>query len=125
MKYFLSAFKDCIKFDGRARRSEFWFFALFSYLIYLVIKLIDIAMHTVIFTDLYYLVMLLPAVALSVRRMHDTNKSWWYFLIPVYNLILALTPGDIGENKYGPDPKNDEIYGADDYEKPFDNDSAI
>lgn len=54
---------------------------------------------------IYSLIILLPSIAVGVRRMHDVGKSGWYLLIPIYNLILLATNGDSGENKYGSDPK--------------------
>jgi len=52
------------------------------------------------------LIFFLPNTAIGVRRMHDIGKSGWFYLIPIYNLILACTLGDEGSNMYGPDPKN-------------------
>lgn len=49
--------------------------------------------------------MLAPSIAVAVRRMHDVGKSGWFVLIPIYNLVLAVTEGDKGTNEYGPDPK--------------------
>lgn len=57
------------------------------------------------FLSLYRLGMLLPSISVEVRRMHDVGKSGWFILIPLYNLILACTEGERGENQYGPDPK--------------------
>jgi uncharacterized membrane protein YhaH (DUF805 family) len=54
---------------------------------------------------IYSLGTIVPALAVSVRRMHDVGKSGWYILIPIYNLVLACTNGDTGTNEYGPDPK--------------------
>ena len=54
---------------------------------------------------LYSLGTFLPALAAGVCRMHDVGKSGWFLIIPIYNLILAVTPGQVGENQYGPDPK--------------------
>lgn len=67
---------------------------------------IDIYMGVEILSTLYSFVVLIPGLAVAVRRMHDVGKSGWYILIPVYNLILVLTPGNSGLNEYGPDPKN-------------------
>ena len=50
---------------------------------------------------LYSLVALLPGIAVAVRRMHDVGKSGWFVLIPIYNLVLALTKGDEGTNEFG------------------------
>ena len=50
---------------------------------------------------------IIPGIAAACRRMHDVGKSGWFMLIPFYNLFLAVSPGDVGPNKYGPDPKSD------------------
>ena len=50
---------------------------------------------------------LIPAIAVGVRRMHDTGRSGWYLFIPVYSIVLLCTAGTVGENAYGPDPKAD------------------
>jgi uncharacterized membrane protein YhaH (DUF805 family) len=55
----------------------------------------------------YAMVVLVPNIAVNIRRMHDVGKSGWYMLIPIYNIVLAATPGDIGENQYGSDPKKE------------------
>jgi uncharacterized membrane protein YhaH (DUF805 family) len=49
--------------------------------------------------------MLALSIAVAVRRMHDVGKSGWFVLIPIYNLVLAVTEGNKGTNEYGPDPK--------------------
>ena len=55
---------------------------------------------------LYTLGVLIPAIAVAVRRMHDVGKSGWFLLIPIYNLILAVTDSKREENKYGSSPKS-------------------
>jgi len=52
---------------------------------------------------------MLPSIAVGVRRMHDVGKSGWFLLIPIYNFILAVTPGDVGNNEFGPDPKGQSV----------------
>jgi uncharacterized membrane protein YhaH (DUF805 family) len=52
------------------------------------------------------LAIFLPSLALAIRRMHDVDKSGWYSLIPIYNLILLCTEGTTGDNRFGADPKN-------------------
>jgi len=111
MKYYLIVLKKYADFNGRARRSEYWYFALFNLLIYYL--LIFIGIYT--FNNnryialAYNLAVIIPYIAVGVRRMHDVNKSGWYILIPIYNLILCFTDGTIGPNQYGPDPKRPEI----------------
>ena len=98
-------------FSGRARRSEYWFFVLFQLLALIVAGIID----GILGTDggLYGLValgLLLPIIAVSVRRLHDTDRSgWWYLLVLVpFGVIVLLiwwcTKGTAGDNRFGADP---------------------
>ena len=94
-----SGFRNYVNFKGRATRSEYWWWALFT----LVIQ----AAVTFAFSDLgdlISLVVLAPSIAVAIRRMHDTNHRGWWMLFPIVNLILALRAGDAGENRFGPPP---------------------
>ena len=104
MDYYLLAFKKYATFQGRARRKEYWMFFLCNCLIYFAIGLVGSSELVL----LYYLVVLVPSVAVAVRRMHDVGKSGWFVLIPLYNFILAISEGIKGENEYGLDPKTIE-----------------
>jgi uncharacterized membrane protein YhaH (DUF805 family) len=94
-------FKKYATFDGRASRSEFWYFTLF----YLIVNLLAGALEGIIgiagLSYIPYLALLLPSIAVSARRMHDTGRSGWFQLVPFYNLILACTASNPGSNKYG------------------------
>lgn len=105
MNWYLQVLKKYAEFSGRARRKEYWMFVLFNFIISTVLNIIDATMKTEMLNLLYSLAVLLPYIAVGVRRMHDVGKSGWFILIPIYNLILACTEGDKGENEYGPDPK--------------------
>lgn len=109
MEWFILVLKKYAIFEGRARRKEYWMFTLFSVLISIVLSVIDVAINgpyqAGIIGNLYSLAVLVPTIAVGVRRMHDVGKSGWYLLIPIYNLVLAVTEGDHGSNEYGPDPK--------------------
>lgn len=106
MKWYLKVLRDYAKFNGRARRSEFWYFILFTLLISLSLEVIGLLVHFMWLDTIYTLATLIPTIAVSVRRMHDVGKSGWFNLIPVYGIILSCQAGDIGNNLYGPDPKN-------------------
>ena len=110
MNYYLEVLKKYADFNGRARRSEYWYFGLFSCLISFVISfaLGAISPSLIMISYVYTLAVLVPSIAVGVRRMHDVNKSGWFLLIPFYNLILACTNGTEGSNDYGNDPKNPE-----------------
>lgn len=112
MNYYLTVLKKYAEFNGRARRSEYWYFALFNGLISVALSLLAEATGSAMMNYLYVLyslAVLIPGIAVSVRRMHDVNKSGWFILIPIYNLILACTAGTVGPNQYGSDPKRPEF----------------
>lgn len=96
-----SVFKHYAVFRGRARRREYWYFFVFNSLVSTALSAIGIQE----IMGLYFLVMLLPGLAVAVRRMHDTDHSGWFLLVPIYNLILAFTEGTAGDNRFGSDPK--------------------
>lgn len=116
MDYYIEVLKKYAVFTGRARRSEYWYFFLFNLIASFLFTFIDFSIGTMdemagngLLSTIYSLGVLVPTIAVGVRRMHDVGKSGWFILIPIYNLILAVTDGDVGENEYGPDPKNPEI----------------
>ncbi|MBL7837808.1 MAG: DUF805 domain-containing protein [Bacteroidetes bacterium] len=112
MKYYLHVLKNYANFKGRARRKEYWMFVLFNILILIVLTLIEGGPaepgEIKPLSSIYQLAVILPSLAVAVRRMHDVGKSGWFILIPIYNFILAVTAGQSGANEYGPDPKNPE-----------------
>ena len=121
MNWYLTVLKKYVQFSGRARRSEYWYFFLFSTIISIVLAVVDYAMGTRtedpfggrgILGNIYTLAILLPSIAVAIRRMHDVGKSGWFILIPIYNFILACTDGEKGTNQYGPDPKNPDADGV-------------
>lgn len=121
MKWYLKVLQNYFKFSGRARRSEYWYFFLFNLIIIIILNIIDAALSLgITLTAIYDLAVLIPAIAVGVRRMHDTNRSGWFILIPLVNIVFACMDGTPGENKYGPDPKNEHGFDASDYERPFD-----
>lgn len=109
MKWYIKVLTNYATFTGRARRKEYWMFTLFNTIISIILSLIDIFVlerpEGLNIGNLYSIIMLLPSLGVAVRRMHDVNKSGWYILIPIYNLILCVTEGDSGDNEYGSDPK--------------------
>jgi uncharacterized membrane protein YhaH (DUF805 family) len=106
MNYYLNCLINYFAFKGRARRSEYWFFTVFNFLFSTIFTLIGMLNDIIYLGLIYNVAMLLPSLSVGVRRMHDVGKSGWYLLVPFYNLILAFTEGDKGDNQYGNDPKN-------------------
>lgn len=85
--------KKYVDFQGRATRKEFWLFVLFFYISTFVGGIIDglSGTGTDLIGTLIALALILPYLAVAVRRMHDVGKAGWYILIPIYNFILACT----------------------------------
>ena len=108
MNWYLKVLKQYADFKGRARRKEYWMFFLFNAIISYGLSLIAIGLEMPslsIVSSLYSLAVLVPSIAVGVRRMHDVGKSGWFLLIPIYNFILAVTDSEPGTNKWGPNPK--------------------
>lgn len=116
MNYYLSVLKKYAVFSGRAQRAEYWYFILFNLLIALALGVLAAAIPkaSAIFNWLlviYYLAMLIPSIAVTVRRLHDCGRSGWLFLISlipfvgVVLFIFMLLDSEPGQNKYGPNPK--------------------
>ncbi len=102
------------RFEGRAPRSEYWWFALFTILASIVADILDTALLGSGFrllSELTWLALLLPSIAVQVRRLHDIDRTgwwWWIVLVPLLGWILLLVwacmPGTGGPNRYGEDP---------------------
>jgi uncharacterized membrane protein YhaH (DUF805 family) len=119
MNWYLKVLRNYAQFNGRARRTEYWMFALVNLLFLIVAAIIDNVAHTTIhgmfyglFYFLYGLAVFIPGLAVGVRRLHDVGKSgMWLFiaLIPIVGaiwlLVLMVTDSIPGENQYGPNPK--------------------
>jgi uncharacterized membrane protein YhaH (DUF805 family) len=84
-------FKKYATFEGRASRSEFWFFYLFYIIIYVLGMVVEGAAGIANLSLLFIIPLWLPQLAVSVRRMHDTGRSGWFILVPIYNLVLLCT----------------------------------
>lgn len=109
---YLHVLKSYANFKGRARRSEYWYFVLINTLVSTALSFVDgLLMPTGSgFLSLAYtLAVLVPSIAVCIRRMHDVGKSGWFALIPIYNFILAITEGTKGANEHGSDPKAESV----------------
>ena len=110
MKWYVKVLKQYAVFSGRASRQEYWMFFLFNFIFALVLGLISGLLSSATKTDqsvlstIYQLAVFLPSLAVGVRRMHDTEHSGWWLLVPIVNLVFAVTKGRAGENKFGPAP---------------------
>jgi uncharacterized membrane protein YhaH (DUF805 family) len=114
MNYYSDVLKKYAVFSGRARRKEYWMFVLINTIISIVLGWAASTNNQVLVgvSYLYVLAVLIPSIAVFVRRLHDTNHSgWWIFigLIPLVGAIILLVfsvkDSQPGDNQYGPNPK--------------------
>ncbi len=121
MHWYIEVLKKYTVFSGRARRMEFWMFFLFSAIISIFLAVIDEFMGWQFemsgdilgfLSTLYYVAVIVPYLAVIVRRLHDTERTGWWILIAfipfvgvLILLVFLILQGTRGENRYGPDPK--------------------
>ncbi len=114
-----SVLTQYVGFSGRARRSEYWWFVLFTVIVDIVVSAIDAAIGSSILGIIVSLALLLPSLAVGIRRLHDTDRSGWWILIGIIPLVgwivlivFAVQDSSNGANKYGPSPKEIGYGGA-------------
>lgn len=124
MKWYLNVLKNYATFTGRARRSEYWYFALFNLLFCIIAMIVDNLLGTTIDMGFgvslpygyvyiaYILAIFIPSFAVAVRRLHDVGKSGWLLLVAlipligaIWLLVLFFTDSQPGSNKWGDNPK--------------------
>jgi len=124
MNWYFAALSKYATFDGRARRKEYWIFGLINAVILFILEMVMMstikAGHSPTVSGalllIFALAILLPSISVMVRRLHDTDRSgWWYWiaLVPVIGgivlLVFTLLDGTPGSNQYGPSPKSATI----------------
>jgi uncharacterized membrane protein YhaH (DUF805 family) len=112
MNWYLKVLKQYVDFSGRAQRMEFWMFSLINLLVSIGLAIVDMVLGLGFLQPIYALAVLLPAIAVGVRRLHDTNRSGWWMLlalIPLIGIIILIVfwvqDSQAGDNAFGPNPK--------------------
>lgn len=119
MNSYIETLKKYAVFDGRARRKEYWLFVLFNIIVGVVLNVVDRMTGTYsadygmgALGGIYTLAVLLPGIGVSIRRLHDTDRSGWWLLlifIPIIGgivlLVFMILDGTPGTNRFGPNPK--------------------
>jgi uncharacterized membrane protein YhaH (DUF805 family) len=113
-----SGFKNYAKFSGRAARSEFWLWQLFIFLAAIVVGVVDalIEPDSSVVSSLWSVAVLVPSIAVAIRRLHDADISgWWLMLIfvPLVGFVMLIIwwigEGTVGYNRFGADPRPKEL----------------
>ena len=119
MDWMLMPLRRYAEFSGRSRRKEYWMFTLLMFLVVIGLSIVEriVGLSGTVgpygfLTLLFWLAVLVPSIAVGVRRLHDTNRSGWWLLIALVPLIggivllvFYVSEGTRGPNDYGPDPK--------------------
>jgi uncharacterized membrane protein YhaH (DUF805 family) len=116
MKYYLKALKNYANFSGRARRKEYWLFTLFHLILLTLLVIVDGGLTPEgglgLWTAIYTFAVLVPALAVTARRLHDTGRSGWWMLlnlVPLFGAIVVFVflvqDSNPGANKFGENPK--------------------
>ncbi len=118
MNWYLKALRNYAVFSGRGQRMEYWMFGLFYLIFAIVLAIIESILGIGgeaggLLSGFFLLAMLIPSIAVTVRRLHDTDRSGWWLLIALVPLIGAIIflifmvqDSQAGENQYGPNPKS-------------------
>jgi uncharacterized membrane protein YhaH (DUF805 family) len=128
---YLQPWKKYFQFSGRASRKEYWTFTLINTAIYLTLVITTAVLNGGDPSSplgfivqwayfIFYIASLVPGLAVTTRRLHDTNRSAWWLLVGlvcgIFLLVFGLQEGDLGANQYGPDPYG---YGGDERSDPL------
>lgn len=119
MEWMLMPLRRYAEFSGRSRRKEYWMFVLGYVIVAVVLNIVEgiLGLTGMVgpygpLTALFMLAILVPSIAVGIRRLHDTNRSGWWLLLGLVPLIGAIvliiffvSDGTSGDNQYGPDPK--------------------
>jgi uncharacterized membrane protein YhaH (DUF805 family) len=115
MSWYLKVLQNYVTFSGRARRKEYWMFALINIIISFALSMLARGTESTALLYVSYaytLAVLLPHLAVGVRRLHDTGRSGWWLLIAlipiigaIWLIVLLAGAGNSGTNEYGDDPK--------------------
>jgi uncharacterized membrane protein YhaH (DUF805 family) len=120
---FVEALKKYAVFSGRSRRKEYWYFVLFVVIISIALSLIDSLIGAYdrssgagLLSTIFSLAILIPSIAMSIRRLHDIHRTGWWVLISLVPLIgwivllvFHVQDGTPGTNRFGPNPKSARV----------------
>jgi|TARA_B110000014_G_scaffold257462_1_gene242086 uncharacterized membrane protein YhaH (DUF805 family) len=120
MNWYTKVLRNYADFNGRARRKEYWMFTLFNMIFSIVAMGLDNVLGIAMIETgygpiygLYTLAMLVPSLAVAVRRLHDVDKSGWMLLLvfipiigAIWLFVLMVTDSKPGQNDYGENPKD-------------------
>lgn len=114
LDWMIMPLKRYADFAGRSRRKEYWSFVLLTWVVLIVLSIVEgmAGLSGMIggaygpLTAIFYLAILVPSIAVAIRRMHDQDRSGWWILFPIVNIVFLFLDGTKGPNRFGPDPKD-------------------
>lgn len=122
MNWYFAALNKYADFSGRARRREYWIFSIVNVVLIIAAVIIDNVIGTIILDGPFgflsaaiFIATIIPGLAVTVRRLHDSGKSGWYYFVSfipyvggILMLVMMLLDSEPNQNQYGLDPKADE-----------------
>lgn len=104
MEWYIEVLKKYVVFTGRARRQEYWYFFLCNMIVAFIFGFVggltDLGANL---SNIYTVGVLLPGIAVGIRRMHDINRSGWWLMLPIVNIFFLAQAGQRSTNRYGSD----------------------
>ena len=100
MDQYLEVWSKYATFTGRSTRRDYWMFFLVHVIVCIVLAIISAIINTDILSNLYNLAVFVPSVAVGIRRMHDTNRSGWWLLVPIVSLFYLCEASVTQNNNY-------------------------
>lgn len=121
MNWYIKVLKNYATFSGRARRKEYWMFALIQGIVWAILYVLMLTSDSSLIAGIFIvfvLATLVPSLAVVVRRLHDIDRSGWFYFIslipvvgPIILLVWSCKAGTTGSNRYGADPKAEQPAG--------------
>jgi uncharacterized membrane protein YhaH (DUF805 family) len=104
--WYIEVVKKYATFSGRARRKEYWYFTLFNFIIYMMFVILGLIIGVgEVLPLIYSLAVLIPSIAVAVRRLHDTGRSGWWIFLPIISIIFMFLDSQHESNRFGVNPK--------------------
>lgn len=104
--WYTNVLKQYAVFTGRASRKEYWMFILLNLIVAFAVGVIGgVLGGSRALSNIYALAVFIPGLAVAIRRLHDTDRSGWWILLPIVNIVFLALPGQQSDNRFGQKPE--------------------